>query len=162
MPVFRLYSKGCEYALRALLQFAPANGDERFQARVICRKAGIPESFTRKVFQSLVQGGFLKALRGPGGGYALTEHPSRISLLRIIQEVDGEHTFDSCIMGLPQCGGEKSCPLHEVWSGAKQSLVAQLRNTTLQDLLDVSDVKPTRKSTKKEEVTRHDRSSNCT
>ena len=147
--MFRLYSKGCEYALRALLQIAPAKGNERFQARAICRKARIPESFTRKVFQSLVQGGFLKALRGPGGGYTLTEHPSRISLLRIIQAVDGEHTFNSCIMSLPQCGGEKTCPLHEVWSDAKQPLIAQLQNKTLQDLLNASNAKPTRKPRKR-------------
>ncbi len=143
--MFRLYSKGCEYALRALLQIAPADGDERFQAHVICRKAGIPESYTRKVFQSLVQGGFLKALRGPGGGYTLTEHPTKISLLRIIQEVDGDQTFDSCIMGLPHCTREKACPLHTVWSEAKQPLIEQLRNTTLQDLLDASNAKPPRK-----------------
>jgi Rrf2 family protein len=145
--MFRLYSKGCEYALRALLQFAPAAGNERFQAESICRKADIPESFTRKVFQSLVQGGFLTAFRGPGGGYTLTEDPSRITLLRIIQAVDGVDTFDSCVLGLPQCGSEKACPLHEVWYSAKQRLIAQLRETTLQDLLDVSDAaKPARKS----------------
>lgn len=149
VTMFRLYSKGCEYALRALLQFAPAKGNERFQAEAICREAGIPESFARKVFQSLAHGGFLKAFRGPGGGYALTEHPSRITLLRVIEAVDGANTFDSCVMGLPQCGREKACPLHNVWFGAKQPLIAQLSKTTLQDLLDVSCARPARKSREK-------------
>ncbi|MCH7649769.1 MAG: Rrf2 family transcriptional regulator [Nitrospinae bacterium] len=91
--MFRLYSKGCEYAIRALVHAAPKKKGERFKAKAICEKAGIPESFTRKVFRLLVHAGFLEALRGPGGGYALLEDPERISLLEIIKAVDGADTF---------------------------------------------------------------------
>ena len=133
--MFRLYSKGCEYAVRALAQLAPAQGG-RFQAKTICEKADIPESFTRKVFQALVQTNFFDAVRGPGGGYALTKHPSEISLLEIIHAVDGIDTFSGCIMGLDECDSTKPCPLHTVWADAKSDLLAQLGSKTLQDLLD--------------------------
>lgn len=135
--VFRLYSKGCEYAIRALMHVAPTNGTKRFQARTICEKAGIPEPFTRKVFQSLVSGGFLEAARGPGGGYHLTEDPRRITILEIIKAVDGEEVFDKCVMGLPQCNESKPCPLHEIWSEARNDLLAQMNATSLQDLIEV-------------------------
>lgn len=135
--VFRLYSKGCEYAIRALMEVGPAGNDERFQAKKVCDKAGIPESFTRKVFQSLVQGGFLEAARGPGGGYVLSEAPDRISLLQVIEAVDGDDTFAGCILGLPECGSSKPCPLHPVWAEAKGDLLAQLESKTLQDLIDI-------------------------
>lgn len=133
--MFRLYSKGCEYAVRALAQLAPVHGG-RFQAKTICEKAGIPESFTRKVFQALVQTNFFDAVRGPGGGYALTKDPSEISLLEIIHAVDGVETFDGCIMGLDECNSAEPCPLHSVWAEAKSDLLAQLGSKTLQDLLD--------------------------
>ncbi len=134
--MFRLYSKGCEYAIRALVHAAPTKKGERFKAKVICEQAGIPESFTRKVFRALVHGGFLEALRGPGGGYALLEDPDRISLLEIIQAVDGADTFEGCVMGLEVCKSLKPCPLHYAWNSAKNEMLDQLESKTLWDLCE--------------------------
>jgi len=135
--MFRLYSKGCEYALRALMCFAPSGGEHRFQAKDLCQQADIPEPFTRKVFQALVQGGFLRAVRGPGGGYELVRPATEVSLLEVIKAVDGEETFEHCILGLPECGSGCPCPLHSVWAEAKERLLAQLEGQKLQDLIDI-------------------------
>ena len=132
--MFKLYSKGCEYAVRALTYAAAQGNDARFQAHEVCEATGIPESFTRKVFQSLVQGGFLEAVRGPGGGYALTKPANEITLLDVILAVDGSDTFDHCVLGFPSCGATRPCPLHETWSKAKGQLLAQLERRTLRDL----------------------------
>ena len=134
--MFKLYSKGCEYALRALTYAASHSEDGRFQAKDVCEKTDIPESFTRKVLQSLVQGGFLQAVRGPGGGYELTRPASEITLLDVIEAVEGEDTFDHCVLGFPSCGSKRPCPLHETWSQAKRQLMAQLERRTLQELAD--------------------------
>lgn len=134
--MFKLYSKGCEYALKALTYAASRRDTGRFQARDVCEKTDIPESFTRKVLQSLVQGGFLEAVRGPGGGYELTKPAAEISLLDVIEAVEGEDTFDHCVLGLPTCDANQPCPLHETWAGAKAQLLAQLERRTLQDLAD--------------------------
>lgn len=135
--MFKLYSKGCEYAMRALI-FAAQRDDgqgSRFQIGEVCEKLDIPESFTRKIFQALVQGGFLQAMRGPGGGYQLNRPPSEIPLIEIIEAVDGADTFNHCVMGLPECNGKKPCPLHEVWSSTKNTLLEHLGKKTLQDVL---------------------------
>lgn len=132
--MFKLYSKGCQYALRALT-FASADAPgTRFQARDLCEKAEIPEPITRKVFQSLVQGGFLQAHRGPGGGYSLTRDPTEITLLEVIQAVEGEHTFDGCVLGFTECGQANPCPMHHIWLAAKKSLLESLSSTTLSEL----------------------------
>ncbi|HNR30774.1 MAG TPA: Rrf2 family transcriptional regulator [Candidatus Hydrogenedentes bacterium] len=135
--MFRLYSKGCEYAIRALVCVVPRGEARRFQAAEICRRVGIPEPYTRKVFQALVHGGFLSAVRGPGGGYELTRDPRAITLLEVIRAVDGEETFDHCVMGLPECGSEHPCPLHPLWSETKKRLLGRLAGQTLQDLADL-------------------------
>lgn len=134
--MFKLYSKGCEYAIRALVFVADEGKDQtgRFQAAEICKRASIPEAYTRKVFQALVQGEFLSAHRGPGGGYSLTRHPTEISVLDVILAVDGEETFDHCVMGLPGCGGAHLCPLHHIWAEAKERMLTQLENSTLHDI----------------------------
>lgn len=136
--MLKLYSKGCEYAIRALMHIEDTEKTERFQAKDICAKAGIPEAFTRKVFQALVQGGFLAALRGPGGGYALTKKPEEITILDIIHAVDGEPSNEGCVMGLDQCSRETPCPLHDLWAATKEQLVKRLESRTLRDLLGTS------------------------
>ena len=66
--MFRLYSKRCEHAIRALTYLRRDKGTKRFKAKALCRRAHVPESSTRKVLQELASEGFLKAMRGPGGG----------------------------------------------------------------------------------------------
>ncbi|MBX7259415.1 MAG: Rrf2 family transcriptional regulator [Candidatus Hydrogenedentes bacterium] len=136
--MFRLYSKGCEYALRALTCAASQKDTSRFQAKDVCKKAGIPESFTRKVFQALTQGGFLQAVRGPGGGYELSRPPEEITLRDVIEAVEGQDTFSHCVLGFPTCGEKHPCPLHETWAAAKTELLAQLEQRSLRDLADTT------------------------
>jgi Rrf2 family iron-sulfur cluster assembly transcriptional regulator len=136
--VFRLYSKGCEYAIRALVYAVQKGGQDRFQAAEVCRQVEIPEYFTRKIFQALVQGGFLNAVRGPGGGYVLTRPPDEIAILDVVYAVDGRDTFDHCVMGLHECSDVEGCPLHNVWSEGKARLLERLGQTTLQDVVDVA------------------------
>lgn len=136
--MFKLYSKGCEYALRALTCAAVLNENGRFQAKDVCAEAGIPESFSRKTFQALAQAGFLKALRGPGGGYMLMRPMDKITLLDVIHAVEGDDTFDNCVLGLPMCGSKQPCPLHITWKSVKTELLTQLKQQTLQDLADLA------------------------
>jgi len=140
--MFKLYSKGCEYALRALVQISSSDSDKRFSPKDVCRKADIPEAYTRKVFQALVEGGFLDSITGPGGGYALKRRSDQISLLQIIHAVDGEDTFKQCVMGLSECDNKKPCPVHEVWKRMRKNLTLELKAQTLQDLIET---KKTRK-----------------
>lgn len=133
--MFRLYSKGCEYTIRALMHLLPQQEDRYVGAKEICRRARIPEPFTRKMFQALVQKGLLRAVPGPRGGYQLACPPEKISVLRVIRAVEGEDAFDTCILGLPTCNNRNACPLHVTWSRAKRSLLPDLTATTLRDLV---------------------------
>ena len=136
--MFKLYSKGCQYALLALTVVCAEKEKVRFQAKDICEKAEIPESFTRKIFQSLVQGGFLQAHRGPGGGYTLTRDPHEITLLEVIRAVEGEDTFDHCVLGLEVCSSANPCPMHTMWVDTKEGILAQLSSMTLEELTAVT------------------------
>ena len=143
--MFRLYSKGCEYTIRALAHMAPTEDGTRYQVKEICKKAEIPESFTRKVFQDLVGAGFLDAVPGPGGGYIIVKKPEDISLLEVIETVDGKETFAECILGLDQCDGKNPCPLHNTWADEKERLLRQLDSKTLQDVIDTTHNREIRK-----------------
>ena len=144
--VFKLYSKGCEYTLRALIASAPDGEVKRFRAKDVCRRSGVPEPYARKALQALAQAGLLRSVLGPGGGYELGRDPTDITLLEVIRLVDGADTFDHCLLGLPECGETQPCPLHDVWSSAKEKLLEALDSKTLQDLLNSHLKKERRKS----------------
>lgn len=155
----RLFSKGAEYAIRAIL-IAIENGlEHRITAPEICMRADIPEAFARKAFQQLVRAGVLEAVRGPRGGYRLNDNPENVSLWRIITAMDGEDQFSRCPLGLgcekvlraagkkkfhcedcddcrPHCGYEKTCPLHDLWRDVRRVVIPLLSNTTLQNIID--------------------------
>ena len=142
--MFQLYSKRCEYAMRALIWAAIHRDGVRFQAAEICREVDIPESYTRKVFQALTQGGFLEAVRGPGGGYALAKSPEETAVLDVIKAVDGEDTFENCIMGLPCCGDAHPCPLHHMWAESKKNMLTQLADKSLREVADLVRQRPSK------------------
>ena len=128
MITLRIFSKGCEYAVRALLCMLAKSEQQKFTAKEVCRKARIPESFTRKVFQSLVKSKYLEAVPGNSGGYRLRKQPDQITLLELIRAVDGKDHFGYCILGSIKCNDKKPCALHSTWLKSKKNLLAQLQD----------------------------------
>ena len=130
----RFYSKSSQYTLRALAYIAACGQKRNFSAIEVCKKAAIPEAYTRKTFQALVQGGFLKAISGPGGGYTLTRKPSKITVLDIMEAVEGPEVFSGCVLGLARCDNANPCSLHQAWVKIKKQMLKELFSKTLKDL----------------------------
>lgn len=137
--MFQMYSKGCEYAIKALAQME--DPEQNYSAKDICKRARIPESFSRKVFQFLVRGKFLDAIQGPGGGYRLHQNLNEVSILDIIHAVDGPKAFDHCIMGFAKCSEKIPCLLHDNWRKAKKHLIDELSGKKLKDLIGLEQKK---------------------
>lgn len=133
--MFKLYSKGCEYALRLLASVDKSRLIERFTAQDCCRHTGIPEAFTRKTLQALARKGILSAGAGRTGGYRLSRPAKEISVLDIVLAVEGEDYFDSCVMGKSLCSDNKPCPLHESWLRSKAPLLKNLNSVTLEQMV---------------------------
>ena len=135
--MFKIYSKGCEYAICALTQILLKDLEQSFLAADICRKAKLPEHSTRKALQLLVGSGLLESISGPGGGYKLSKDPRKISLLDIIKSIDGEHVFDHCVMGLPECNSSKPCPVHNTWVKVKGKMLTEMKQKSLYELMTI-------------------------
>lgn len=133
--MFSLYSKACEYTLRALICGLEKTNGKGFRVEDACREAEVPESFTRKGFQRLVHRGILKTVRGPGGGYWLKGNASDISILEIVKLLDGDESYERCVMGLSQCSDKAPCPIHEIWKKMRKKLIGELRQTSLEQMI---------------------------
>lgn len=79
----------CGYAIHAVVYLAKQKDDQLVASREIAEAQGLPERFLVKVLKPLVSAQVLMSLRGPNGGYRLARAPRSISLLDIIEAVDG-------------------------------------------------------------------------
>ena len=95
----------------AATPFSSCKSDEKISPNIVCKKAKIPKPYTQKIFQLLTQRGILNSSTGPKGGYSLVKDPKKISLLEIVYAIDGEETFDKCLMGLSVCDDKNPCPI---------------------------------------------------
>jgi Rrf2 family iron-sulfur cluster assembly transcriptional regulator len=129
-----LYSKTCEYALRSLVYLCHKGIDVFVGASEISKEIDVPQAYLAKIFQALVRAGILKSRRGVGGGVALCPEYQQLTLMQIIEAIDDLAAFKECAMGLDHCDAEKACPLHDIWSKAKEEIISKFTMTTLLEL----------------------------
>jgi Rrf2 family transcriptional regulator, cysteine metabolism repressor len=77
------------YALQATLQLAQAPPGEPVPCSRLAAEGGMPERFLLQILRSLVTHGILQSTRGVEGGYTLDRSPEEISVLEVIEAVDG-------------------------------------------------------------------------
>ncbi len=129
-----IYSRPCEYAIRALAYLARYPKKEAAQAKQIAKAEGLPAPVLGKVLQDLVRKGLLESRRGPGGGFRLARRPQLITLRDVVAAIDGLDQFLECAVGLERCSDESPCPLHDTWKGLRAQMMNYLEVTTLADM----------------------------
>lgn len=126
-----IYSKTCEYAIRALVYLAQKNTADLTMIPEISRESGVPGPYVAKIFRDLVGQDILESRKGPRGGFRFKQDPARISLRQVVDAVDDSTRMTSCVMGLDECSAANACPLHSVWTDAKNKIMTILEKETL-------------------------------
>ena len=129
-----LLSKACEYGLRAALYLASLDDDGYVSIRTISDRLDISFTFLTKIFQQLNEAGLSESHRGPNGGVAFTRSTDAITLYEIVVAIDGEALFEECVLGLPNCGTDTPCPIHERWTEERGRLEGLFKQHTLDDM----------------------------
>ncbi len=84
--------------------------------------------------RGLVQAGWVSSEPGPQGGYALAVRPQAITLLMLIEAVEGPTRDDICVLRGTPCAVEDECAVHQAWLRACSALLGELNQTLLSDL----------------------------
>ena len=100
----------------------------------MAKAADVPESFLSKLLQRLVGAGLVASARGSGGGYELAGPRRNVSLLDILEAIEGETRLNVCLADGPSCDRKSWCPAHPVWQEAQQALTDVLRRASLDKL----------------------------
>ncbi len=129
-----LFSRQCEYALQALMFIALQDHNRSIPIKELTEKLDIPYHFVAKTLQSLTHKGLLISHKGPSGGFALAKPAEHITLLDIIEAIDGASFMRDCILGFEQCSQENPCALHDQWHSSREGIAAMLKNKSIAEM----------------------------
>jgi Rrf2 family protein len=132
-----MFNKETEYALRGLvyinLQYLKGR---RPGTSEVSKEIEAPPFFTAKILQRLVRSGFLRSLKGKGGGFFFDPDKPDLPIRNLISAIEGDRSFSGCSFGLKQCDSDNPCPLHEKFAPIKESLNKLISEETVQSLAE--------------------------
>lgn len=129
-------SARCEYGVRAMIWIAEGYSRGAVTKKEILEKDAIPESYLENLLTTLRSRGLLRTKRGVGGGYALTRAPSQITLLELVEALEGPLAPRDCLLDHAFCERSGECFLRERWDEMYQAIRKSLGGVTLRQLVD--------------------------
>jgi Rrf2 family iron-sulfur cluster assembly transcriptional regulator len=129
-----MFSKACQYAIRAALYLAIHSSEtQKVGVKEMASSLEIPQHFLGKTLQQLARYHLISSVKGPNGGFYLSEKNREITLRQVVICIDGPDLFTACILGLPVCSGENPCPLHVQAMAYREGLNYQLKHQAIGD-----------------------------
>jgi len=131
-----VFSKACEYGIKACIYIGlQSNQGNRVSLKSIAEEIDGPEAFTAKILQSLARTGVVDSLKGPKGGFEISQDRiHEVKLSDIVKAIDGESLTIGCGLGLKACNAEKPCPIHHKFASIRNDLKRILEETSLYEL----------------------------
>ena len=124
-------TKRADYAIRAVLALSRAADGERLSVRRIAADERIPERFLPLVMGDLVRAGLVEGTVGRTGGYRLAKPSTEISLLEVVEAVEGDSRRRVCVLRGGPCALAAVCDVHAVFAAAQDDVLGRLRTATI-------------------------------
>jgi len=122
-----------EYGLLALIDLGVRFGEGPVSAREVAQRQCIPPKFLEQLLAAMRKAGLVSASRGARGGFTLARDPSEISVLEVVEALEGSLAPTSCDGG-QLCGRSGACAAASVWSRATEALRDVFTTTSVGDL----------------------------
>jgi Rrf2 family protein len=120
-------TRQADYAIRAVLYISKLGPSQRAATSQIAKEQHIPPSFLAKIISQLSIAGLLQTSRGARGGVMLAKNPDEITLLEVVESIDGPIALNECVNDQNACSFGDDCPLRPVWCDAQDDLVKRLK-----------------------------------
>jgi len=124
------------YAVMALVSLAEYSRGNPVPIQFIARQDSIPESYLQQLFLRLRKKNIVKSVRGPGGGFILSRHPSEITVGEIIRTAEGRQAAVGCRRTGRQCSMINRCRTQGMWDALEGRIDEFLDSISLEDLFD--------------------------
>ena len=116
-----------DLALRALRTLAGHEG--RLKRAELAKRLHTTPDFLARIMAPLVRAGWVTSGTGPAGGYQLDGSARSVSLLELIDCVEGVPGDERCVLRGGPCNAMDRCALHDAWTRARKALTAELQSS---------------------------------
>ena len=127
------FQRKTDLAIKALGHLSTI--DEPFSRDRLATAVDTSRAYLAQVMTPLVHAGWVTSGRGPGGGYRLSIPTERITLLEVIEAVEGTTVTGRCALQDGPCPGTDSCAIHEAWTAARTDLIDRLRRVSIAEAI---------------------------
>ncbi len=128
-------SIAAELGLRGAVVLAEEYGRGPITLEKICSRRDLPKQYLVKIFASLSRAGLVTPVRGKRGGYMLARDPKDVSLLQLIEAIEGPLALNLCQQNPCGCD-EVDCPIRPLWRDLQQTVCEKLAGMTLFDCVN--------------------------
>jgi len=122
------------YGVRLMTALARAHSEQPVFLKEIAADEGISEKYLSLIVIPLRAAGLIKSRRGARGGYNLTKSPQEITILNIIEALEGEIVLVNCVKKPSSCSRTPICAARDVWSSLGKKISDTLNSITLAEL----------------------------
>jgi Rrf2 family protein len=129
-------TRRADYAIRAVTFLARATDTRVIAGPRIADAMGIPSRFLPQVMADLARAGIVQATLGRSGGYRLARDPSELSVLQVIEAIEGDARRRTCVLRTGGCDPTRPCDVHSTFSEAQDALLDRLARTTIGEIVD--------------------------
>lgn len=123
-----------DYGIRSVLYLARQPHKKISFVNEIAEEYKIPKSFLAKILQKLVRAKIVRSYRGVKGGFSLARPPREISVMDVLEAVEGRLYLNICLMDRKRCGFSKHCPVYSVWVDAQSKVADVLKKANFEEL----------------------------
>ena len=124
------------YALRILVDFAEHRSEGYVTLKEAAERQEISEKYLESIAKELVKAGILEGLRGKDGGYRLSRDPEQISVLEVLERMEGSLAPVACLeKDARVCPRAAACRTLPLWQGLNELVGGYLGRFTIQDLV---------------------------
>ena len=139
-----MLSNTCKYAIRSVIYLSiNAKENQKIGIKKISEELDIPTPFLGKILQSLARQKLLTSTKGPHGGFGMGKNPSEITLMNIVEIVDGLDMFENCLIGIRPCKAgdhnQDPCPVHNQFGSMRQQIYDLFKGKTIGQLISEMD-----------------------
>ena len=127
-------TRQADYAVRAVLFLSRLRPEGLVTTAQIAKEQHIPQTFLAKIMSQLSAAGLVYSTRGAHGGVRLARSPADVSLLDVVEAIDGPMVLNECVLDPNACPLGPNCAAHQVWCQAQADLVERLDKTKFAQL----------------------------
>ncbi len=132
-----MLSLTCKTAIKAVIYLASKfETGEKAGIKEIAEFIDASEHTVGKMLQVLVKEEVINSVKGPNGGFFITERQKNQPIINIVEAIDGKEVFKQCGLGFSKCSSEHPCPIHDDYKVVRDLFEKMCREKKVTDLCE--------------------------